>query len=122
MPKASARRHPSQKPRQTVRKKAGQETGLNSGAKVPPSAGPMPKKSTADMAMLFDLVAADMTKVNGYILERLASPVALIPQIAGHIIAAGGKRLRPVLTLATAGGWGTHPAPRGATSLGTTPK
>jgi octaprenyl-diphosphate synthase len=30
------------------------------------------------------------------------SPVALIPQLAGHIIAAGGKRLRPMLTLASA--------------------
>src|SRR5262245_18637722 len=30
------------------------------------------------------------------------SPVALIPQVAGHIIAAGGKRLRPMLTLASA--------------------
>jgi octaprenyl-diphosphate synthase len=30
------------------------------------------------------------------------SPVALIPQLAGHIVAAGGKRLRPVLTLASA--------------------
>jgi octaprenyl-diphosphate synthase len=32
----------------------------------------------------------------------MQSPVALIPQLAGHIIAAGGKRLRPMLTLATA--------------------
>ncbi|NQW11889.1 MAG: polyprenyl synthetase family protein [Alphaproteobacteria bacterium] len=33
----------------------------------------------------------------------MQSPVALIPQLAGHIVAAGGKRLRPMLTLATAG-------------------
>jgi octaprenyl-diphosphate synthase len=32
----------------------------------------------------------------------MASPVALIPQLAGHIVAAGGKRLRPMLTLAAA--------------------
>ncbi|HAJ19343.1 MAG TPA: farnesyltranstransferase, partial [Rhodospirillaceae bacterium] len=32
----------------------------------------------------------------------MKSPVALIPQLAGHIIASGGKRLRPVLTLASA--------------------
>jgi octaprenyl-diphosphate synthase len=32
----------------------------------------------------------------------MQSPVALIPQLAGHIIAAGGKRLRPMLTLAAA--------------------
>jgi octaprenyl-diphosphate synthase len=43
-----------------------------------------------------------MKRVNTLILERMRSPVALIPQLAGHIIAAGGKRLRPMLTLATA--------------------
>ncbi|NJO55805.1 MAG: polyprenyl synthetase family protein [Rhodospirillales bacterium] len=32
----------------------------------------------------------------------MKSPVALIPQLAGHVIAAGGKRLRPMLTLAAA--------------------
>ncbi|MCB2101005.1 MAG: polyprenyl synthetase family protein [Rhodobacterales bacterium] len=32
----------------------------------------------------------------------MASPVTLIPQLAGHIVAAGGKRLRPMLTLAAA--------------------
>jgi octaprenyl-diphosphate synthase len=36
------------------------------------------------------------------IVERMHSPVALIPQLAGHIVSAGGKRLRPLLTLATA--------------------
>ena len=30
------------------------------------------------------------------------SPVSLIPQLAGHLVAAGGKRLRPMLTLASA--------------------
>src|SRR3546814_9710760 len=32
----------------------------------------------------------------------MQSPVALIPQLASHIVAAGGKRLRPMLTLASA--------------------
>ncbi len=49
------------------------------------------------------LVADDMTRVNALIVERMDSPVALIPQLAGHIVAAGGKRLRPMLTLAAAG-------------------
>ncbi len=49
------------------------------------------------------LVASDMEKVNRAILEYMQSPVALIPQLAGHIVASGGKRLRPMLTLATAG-------------------
>ena len=48
------------------------------------------------------LVAADLGRVNQLILKRMDSNVALIPQLAGHIIAAGGKRLRPTLTLAAA--------------------
>ncbi|TAN58841.1 MAG: polyprenyl synthetase family protein [Magnetospirillum sp.] len=52
--------------------------------------------------ILVDLVKADLEQVNRTIVERMHSQVALIPQLAGHIIAAGGKRLRPVLTLASA--------------------
>ncbi len=48
------------------------------------------------------LVEEDMTAVNALILKRMESPVALIPQLAGHVISAGGKRLRPMLTLAAA--------------------
>jgi octaprenyl-diphosphate synthase len=48
------------------------------------------------------LVGDDLEAVNGRILQHMHSPVALIPQLAGHIIAAGGKRLRPLLTLAAA--------------------
>ncbi|PJK28154.1 farnesyltranstransferase [Minwuia thermotolerans] len=43
-----------------------------------------------------------MEKVNAVILDKMQSDVALIPQLASHIIAAGGKRLRPMLTLAAA--------------------
>ncbi|MDF7674859.1 polyprenyl synthetase family protein [Acetobacteraceae bacterium ESL0709] len=43
-----------------------------------------------------------MQACNHAILERMQSPVALIPQLAAHLIAAGGKRLRPLLTLASA--------------------
>jgi len=46
------------------------------------------------------LVAEDMAAVNQLIVQRMESHVPLIPQLAGHIIAAGGKRLRPILTLA----------------------
>jgi octaprenyl-diphosphate synthase len=38
--------------------------------------------------------------VNAVILERMQSKVALIPELAGHLIAGGGKRMRPMLTLA----------------------
>jgi octaprenyl-diphosphate synthase len=47
------------------------------------------------------LVAADMNGVNAVILERMQSKVALIPELAGHLIAGGGKRMRPMLTLAS---------------------
>jgi octaprenyl-diphosphate synthase len=48
------------------------------------------------------LVAADLNRVNSVILERMQSEVALIPELAGHLIAGGGKRMRPMLTLACA--------------------
>lgn len=51
---------------------------------------------------LHELVTDELAEVNEVILGRMQSPVALIPQVAGHLIAAGGKRLRPMLTLATA--------------------
>ena len=48
------------------------------------------------------LVEDDLKRVNQVIIDRMQSPAALIPQLAGHIVAAGGKRLRPSLTLAAA--------------------
>src|SRR5688500_161065 len=51
---------------------------------------------------MIQLVAADLNHVNAVILDRMQSPVALIPELAGHLIAGGGKRMRPMLTLACA--------------------
>lgn len=51
---------------------------------------------------LLALVAGDMNAVNAVILDRMQSKVALIPELAGHLIAGGGKRMRPMLTLASA--------------------
>ena len=51
---------------------------------------------------MVQLVAADLNHVNSVILERMQSEVALIPELAGHLIAGGGKRMRPMLTLACA--------------------
>ncbi|WP_262691029.1 polyprenyl synthetase family protein [Kordiimonas aestuarii] len=48
------------------------------------------------------LVSDDMNLVNELILDRMQSPVSLIPELAGHLISSGGKRLRPMLTLASA--------------------
>ena len=51
---------------------------------------------------LLSLVAPGLNAVNRVILDRMQSEVALIPELAGHLIAGGGKRLRPMLTLACA--------------------
>ena len=59
-------------------------------------------KSALSLDPLIDLVAADMNAVNAVILARMQSKVALIPELAGHLIAGGGKRMRPMLTLASA--------------------
>jgi len=48
------------------------------------------------------LVASDMERVNAVILDRMQSRIPLIPELAGHLIASGGKRMRPMLTLACA--------------------
>jgi octaprenyl-diphosphate synthase len=60
------------------------------------------RPARADLDDLLALTAEDMAAVNALILARMQSPVALIPQLAGHLIAAGGKRLRPMLTVASA--------------------
>lgn len=54
------------------------------------------------LTALTALVQADLEACNRLIVERMQSPVALIPQLAAHLVAAGGKRLRPLLTLAAA--------------------
>ena len=51
---------------------------------------------------MIQLVSGDLNQVNAVILERMQSDVALIPELAGHLIAGGGKRMRPMLTLASA--------------------
>jgi len=48
------------------------------------------------------LAANDMNAVNAVILDRMQSDIPLIPALAGHLIAGGGKRLRPMLTCASA--------------------
>ncbi|OFW87863.1 MAG: farnesyltranstransferase [Alphaproteobacteria bacterium RIFCSPHIGHO2_12_FULL_45_9] len=58
---------------------------------------------TATPSALDDLSAAmkaDMNAVNALIIENMQSSVPLIPQLAGYLIASGGKRIRPLMTLA----------------------
>ncbi len=62
--------------------------------------GPAPGEDA--LTALAGLVRDDLDLCNRTIVANMDSPVALIPQLAAHIVAAGGKRLRPVLTLATA--------------------
>ena len=54
------------------------------------------------LAALLALLSDDLVACNRTIVENMHSPVALIPQLGAHIVAAGGKRLRPLLTIATA--------------------
>ena len=58
-------------------------------------------KRAPSLAPLLSLTAEAMNGVNAVILERMQSKVALIPELAGHLIAGGGKRMRPMLTLAS---------------------
>ena len=51
---------------------------------------------------LVALVKPDMERVNATILSRTGSEVVMIPEVANHLISSGGKRLRPMLTLACA--------------------
>jgi len=51
---------------------------------------------------MLSLVAGEMNAVNQVILSRMQSEIPLIPELAGHLIAGGGKRMRPMLTLASA--------------------
>ncbi len=59
-------------------------------------------KALPSLDPLIALVAGDMNAVNSVILTRMQSQIPLIPELAGHLIAGGGKRMRPMLTLACA--------------------
>ena len=59
-------------------------------------------RSKGSIDRLIALTRDDMGKVNELILSKAGSHVELIPQIANHLISSGGKRLRPMLTLAAA--------------------
>ena len=56
----------------------------------------------ATIEHLVGLVAPDMERVNAAILSRTGSEVTMIPEVANHLITSGGKRLRPMLTVAMA--------------------
>jgi octaprenyl-diphosphate synthase len=61
----------------------------------------VPEPATGAFERLLALVADDLGAVNALIRERMSSEHApRIPEISAHLIEAGGKRLRPILTLA----------------------
>ena len=59
-------------------------------------------RAEPDIDQLVGLVKADMESVNRLILSMAGSNVQMIPEVANHLISSGGKRLRPMLTLAAA--------------------
>jgi len=62
---------------------------------------PLPAKP-ASLSPILSLTASAMNSVNATILDRMQSEIPLIPALAGHLISGGGKRMRPMLTLAGA--------------------
>lgn len=51
---------------------------------------------------LLAATADDMARVNALILDRAQSHVDMVPELARYLIESGGKRLRPMLTVAAA--------------------
>lgn len=58
--------------------------------------------SKPSLSSLLTLVEGDLRAVNELIIKRMQNPVDLIPELARHLIASGGKRIRPLMTLASA--------------------
>lgn len=68
------------------------------------------RESTTIIDRLQAMLADDLGKTEQLLIERAASPVAVIPDLSGYIVSAGGKRLRPMVTLAAAhAAGGTNP-------------
>ena len=55
--------------------------------------------SSPSLKPLIDLTTSSMDDVNTIIVDRMQSEIDLIPTLAGHLVASGGKRIRPMLTL-----------------------
>jgi octaprenyl-diphosphate synthase len=76
--------------------------GLHIASAMTATVHPIGAARAPSLDPMIQLVAADLNHVNAVILDRMQSDVALIPELAGHLIAGGGKRMRPMLTLACA--------------------
>lgn len=62
----------------------------------------MPGGAANAVDRLTSLLSEDMAAVDAIIHQHMASPVGVIPNLAAHLIDAGGKRIRPLITLAAA--------------------
>ncbi|EJF81500.1 Octaprenyl-diphosphate synthase [Candidatus Bartonella washoeensis] len=60
------------------------------------------KNNQTSLQSLINLTKDDMERVNQFILSMAKSEVEMIPEISNHLISSGGKRLRPMITLASA--------------------
>lgn len=64
---------------------------------------PQPKpKTIPSLDVLYSLVQDDMKRVDATILSRISERAPLIYDVAHHLIASGGKRIRPAVTLISA--------------------
>ena len=64
-----------------------------------------PKADAANLSIvdrMQSLLSQDLSAVEDILKARAASPVKMIPDLSGYIVAAGGKRLRPMITLSAA--------------------
>jgi octaprenyl-diphosphate synthase len=78
------------------------QSALEMRSEVPPLAPKAPPSLPSDVSAAFALVADDLQEVESTLARLLASNVDVIPQIGGHVTFAGGKRLRPLITLLAA--------------------
>ena len=74
------------------------------GTQQQPRSQPGPRRAEADA---WALVAAEMEQVEARLAERMESAIGPIPEVGAHLLAAGGKRLRPLLAVLTARATGT---------------
>ncbi len=75
---------------------------MDSALAIPMSADLKRSEPCSAVEALLALVGGDLSRVNDLIQDNIGSSVPLIPRIAGHLVHSGGKRLRPLITLASA--------------------
>ena len=59
------------------------------------------KKIYLNIAQIQEIVNNDLSKVNDIIIKNIGNEVPMISELSQHILASGGKRIRPIITLLT---------------------